>query len=134
MSYTSLLRHRVDIVREEAVLDGPGGDPTYDGLGQPITAARTIATVRCRIEPRPGAQDREVALLSQAGAVLADHVIFMVPRAVPAGIRTADHLVPNPDDGRRFEIHAIHDGGGAGRSMEVLARLTTSDDVPLPPP
>lgn len=123
MSFASLLRHEVLIRRRTAVLDA--GEPTYDELGQPITVLEAIATVRCRIEPKDA---KEIALLQQGGAVVSTHTIFMLP----TDLSEADQLVPQPADGRLFEVQRIDDGGGAGHHLEVDARLVTSDEPAEP--
>jgi head-tail adaptor len=119
MSFTSLLRHTVEVRRRVAVLDA--GLPTYDERGQPITALASKGTVRCRIEPLSA---REVALLSQAGPVVGDHRLFMV---AGTDVLESDQLV---DGDRLFEVHRIDDLGGAGRYLELQAQLVTSRDVP----
>lgn len=115
MSFASLLRHVVRIDRQVAVLDG--GLPTYDELGQPVTATVAQGEWRCRIEPKTA---REVALLSQAGAVVADHIIFGYPVALAEGDRLVelDHPGGTPTT-REFEVQTIDDAGGAGHHLEV---------------
>lgn len=122
MSFASLLRHRVAIRRRVAVLDA--GLPTYDEMNQPLAQLDTIATVPCRIQPLT---TKEVALLSQGGAVVGEHRIFML---AGTDVDEGDQLVPQPADGRAFEVHRIHDMGGEGRYLELAAQLVTSDDVP----
>lgn len=112
MSFRSLLRHQVRIVRQVAVLSG--GDPTYDELGQPITAPSTVSTWPCRIQPRTA---REVAQLSQAGAVVADHIIY----GEPTDLEEGDRLEETTTD-RVFQVESIADGGGSGHHYEVVAR------------
>lgn len=112
MSFASLLRHSAAIIRQVAVLDA--GDPTYDERGQPITEAATIEGAwRCRVEPKDA---REVARLSQAGPVVADHTIY----GLPTDLRTGDAL--RLSDGRFFEVQAVNDAGGQGHHLEVDAR------------
>lgn len=125
MSFVSLLRHRADVIRQVAVTDG-FGDPTYDERGQPITTSATIVPAwPCRIEPRSA---REVAQLSQAGPVVADHIVY----GQPTDLRTGDRLVATDD--RVFEVMVIDDAGGHGHHFEVQARRVGSDDVQLPEP
>jgi hypothetical protein len=129
MSFGSLLRHVVRIDRQVAVLD-VDDEPTYSELGQPITATEDQGEWRCRIQPRNA---REVDLLSQAGAVVADHLIH----GYPVELEEADRLVELDGEGgeptgRVFEVESIGDGGGAGHHLEVLARRTASEDVPAP--
>lgn len=117
--FTGLLRHEVTVRRRVAVL--ALGVPTYDERGQPITALSDVATVRCRIEPLTA---REVALLNQAGAVVADHRVFMV---LGTDVTEADQLAGPLGT---YEVRRIDDLGGAGRYLEVQAQLITSRDVP----
>ena len=123
MSFTGLLRHRVLIKRRVAVLDG-GGLPTYDELGQPVTQVETVQEERCRIEPLTA---REVSLLEQGGAVVADHRVYFV---AAAPVTTASQLVEQPG-GRVLEVHKIDDLGGAGRYLEVLAQAIESPELEL---
>lgn len=116
MSFDSLLRHEVVIWRRL-------GDPSdLDERGQPITTPTATDVWRCRITPL---SEREVALLSQSGAVVADHRVF----GRPVELSTSDFLVPDPDDGRRFEVMTIRDAAGHGHHIEVTARLVTSTEV-----
>jgi hypothetical protein len=131
VSFASLLRHVVRIDRQVAVLD-VGGEPTYTELGQPITATTAQGEWRCRIQPRVA---REVDIPSQAGVVVADHLLH----GYPADLEEADRLVelaaPGGDPtGRVFEVESVGDGGGAGHHLEVIARLVASEDVPTPEP
>lgn len=119
MSFTSLLRHRVAIARRT-----DAGAPTYDELGHPVTTLETMATVPCRIQPL---NTKEIALLSQAGAVVGDHRIYMV---AGTDVNEGDQLVAQPADGRTFEVTKIDDMGGEGRFLELAATLVTSRDVP----
>lgn len=122
MTFASLLRHRVSIIRQVAVLDG--GEPTYDDRGQPITAPATIlASWPVRIEPKTA---REIAQLSQAGPVVADHTIF----GYPVDLHTGDALLCT--DGRAFQVLSIDDAGGSGHHYEVQAQRVGSDEVAQP--
>lgn len=117
--FTGLLRHSVEVKRRMAVLDD--GLPTYTELGQPITELASLGTVRCRIEPLTS---RELALLSQAGAVIATHRVFM---AAGADVTEADQLLHGT---QVLEVQRIDDLGGAGRYLELQALSITSRDVP----
>ena len=117
--FTGLLRHTVEVKRRVEVLSG--GLPTYTELGQPITALQSMGQERCRIEPLTA---REVALLSQAGAVIGTHRVYMTARA---DVREADQLVHGT---QVLEVQRIDDLGGAGRYLELQALSITSPDVP----
>lgn len=117
--FTGLLRHTVDVRRRLPVLEL--GQPTYTELGQPITALESLGEVRCRIEPLTA---REVALLSQAGPVLATHRIYMV---AGVDVTEADQLVHGT---QVLEVVRIDDLGGSGRYLELQAQAVTSRDLP----
>lgn len=123
MSFGGLLRHTISIRRDVAVLDA--GVPTYDELGHPITSElEVVASWACRIQPKT---QRELALASQAGAVVADHTIF----GYATNVRSSDRLVAT--DGRVFEVVGEpEDAGGQGHHIELQARRVVSDDVPEP--
>lgn len=121
MSFTGLLRHRVAIIRQVAVESG--GEPTYTELGQPITADANVGEWPCLIQPK---SSREVALLSQQGAVVADHTLF----GIVADVREGDRL--ESTDGRSFEVQAVADAGGQDHHLEVDARRVASRDVEEP--
>lgn len=118
--FTGLLRHTVEVMRRVAVLDG-GGQPTYTELGQPVTQLESLGEVRCRVEPLTA---REVALLSQAGPVVATHRVFAV---AAAPIDEGAQLLHGTDV---LEVVRRDDLGGAGRYVELQAQLITSRDIP----
>lgn len=119
MSFGGLLRHVVTIERRT------GSEDDVDSYGHPLETVDQRGTWRCRIEPR---EAREVPIPSEAGAVIGTHTIF----GAPVDLRAGDRLVPVPDDGRVFEVLTIDDAGGAGRHLEVQARLVTSSALPEP--
>ena len=104
MSFDGLLIHRLAIERATS------GAP--DEYGQPSRTYATLATFRGRLEPKSA---REVAQLSQAGAVISDHTLFARPR----DLREADRIRFDPADGRLFEITGIRDMAGAGHHLTV---------------
>jgi hypothetical protein len=69
MSFDRLLIHALVVKR--AATDG-----TLDEYGQPVTAPVDVATVPGRIQ---AANVREMALASQAGVPVGDHVAFLRP-------------------------------------------------------
>lgn len=122
MSFGRLLRHSVTIRHRQAVEDG-AGDPTYDELGMPITTVVNRGTWRCRIQPLTA---EEVALLSQAGAVVSTHRVYGYPTVLEPG----DQLVQGA---LVYEVQGIPaDAGGSGHHYEVLAQLVTSEDPDRP--
>lgn len=124
MSFAGLLRHKLIIERPYQVFDA--GDPALDDYGQPVRQYETLAHVRGLVQPRSAREQaaREVALVSQAGAAISDHTIFLLP----TDLTTADRIRYDPDDGRSYEVMSIRDGGGQGHHLEVGARLITSSD------
>jgi len=121
MSFTGLLRHRVTIERQVATTD----PPTYTELGQPITAPQDVAEWPCLIQPMTA---REVSLISQQGAVVADHRLF----GPVADLREGDRLEEVGGAERAFEISAINDAGGQAHHLEVEALRVASRDLELP--
>lgn len=127
MGLGRFLVHRVSVVRRGTTLDD-ADDPVLDEYGQPVTTERTIASgVPVSIQPKSA---RELADFTQAGAGVSTHTIYLYPR----DLTTADVLVHDPDtcpartdlsDGR-YEITSVPDAAGAGRHLEVDARLVGS--------
>jgi len=89
------------------------GTATLDDYGQPVTVETTIATVPGLIQPR---RAREVALASQAGAVIGEHVGYC--RAL-AGLDTDCWLEL---DGERYDVLGIADAAGLGHHLELNLR------------
>ncbi len=104
MSFDGLLTHKLAVERAAS------GAP--DEYGQPSRTYATLATFRGRIEPK---SSREVAALSEAGAVVSDHTL----RTRPRDHREADRIRFEPADGRLFEIMGIRDMAGAGHHLTV---------------
>jgi hypothetical protein len=92
------------------------GTPTVDEYGQPVTSPITVATVAGLIQPRSA---REIALTSQAGAVVGDHIAYMAPLA---GLST-DCWIER--DGNRFDILSMPDAAGLGHHLEVALKAVT---------
>lgn len=125
MSISRFLTHRVSIIRRVAVL--VDDEPSLDEYGQPITAESTTTDVPASIQPRTA---RERAEISQGGAAVSDHRIYMLP----LDIGTADLIVHDPDDCPmwtdlplgRYEVMGVPDAAGAGHHVEIEARLVGS--------
>jgi len=125
VSFDSLLRHTVTIVRSF-------DDGTEDEYGQPETSQVVVATVRAAIQPRA---DREATLTTQAGVVVADHLIYLRP----TDVTTADYVVHDPttcdapDDlaYERYEIVGTPNAAGIGHHLELDARLISSPVLDL---
>lgn len=121
------LPHRVSIVRTVAVLDD-ADQPILDDYGQPTTATDTLATdVRAGIQPKNA---REVAALSQAGAAVSSHTIYLLP----IDVSTADVIVHDPGNcpmrtdlpSQTYEVDTVPDAAGAGHHLEINATLIGS--------
>lgn len=106
MSFDTRLRHTLVVKRATA-------DGTVDDYGQPVTTVTTAATVKGLVQPRSA---REVALASQAGAAVSQHVGYLRPLA---GLTTADWLEV---DGIRYDVLTIADAGGLGHHLELGLR------------
>lgn len=106
MSFDDLLRHTLVVKRNAA-----GG--TFDDYGQPVTTPTTVATVAGLIQPR---RAQEVALASQAGAVIGDHVAFMWPLS---GLDTGCWI---ESGGVRYDILSMPDAAGQGHHLELELR------------
>ena len=103
MGFDDRLRHSLTIRRNV-----PTG--AVDDYGQPVTAETTVATVAGLIQPRSA---REVALASQAGAVIGTHVGYMRPLV---GLTTHDWI---EHGGVRYDIVSVPDAAGLGHHLEL---------------
>lgn len=92
------------------------GTTTLDDYGQPVMAPTTVATVAGLIQPRKAT---EVALASQAGAVIGGHVGYLRPLA---GLTTADWIEYG---GVRYDILSMPDAAGLGHHLELDLRAVT---------
>ena len=104
MSFDALLIHKLAVERATS--------GALDEYGQPARTYATLATFRGRIEPKSA---REVAALSQGGAVVSDHTL----RTRPRDLRESDRIRFDPTDGRLFEITGIRDMAGARHHLTV---------------
>lgn len=129
MSIGALLTHRVQIVRQS----GDEGD--LDEYGQPIVATVTIALdVPASIQPKSA---REMALVSQAGAAVSDHTIFLFPQ----DLTTADSIVHDPDDcpmhvdlpQGTYQVVSVPAAAGLGHHLEVGAILIEGAGIAAAP-
>lgn len=127
MSLGALLTHRVQIVRQT--------EGALDDYGQPIVTPVTIALdVPAAIQPRSA---REMALVSQAGAAVSDHTIYLFPQ----DLTTADSIVHEPDDcpmrvdlpQGTYQVVAVPSGAGLGHHLEIAANLIEGAGVAAAP-
>lgn len=109
MSFSARLLHSLVIER------GTPGTENPDTGHAPYTYA-TLAAVKGLVQPK---RATEVAALHQAGAVVSDHTIFLLPTDITEGDRVRFAV----DDGRRYEIRGVRDAAGIGHHLEVDARL-----------
>lgn len=92
----------------------PVSPAAVDEWNQPTYASdTTTATVRGRINQLT---DREVALLSDAGAELGDYRAYMAP----GDVRDADRIVDAA--GGQYEVRAVVNPAGANHHLELLLR------------
>jgi hypothetical protein len=117
VSFDALLRHVLVVKRNvqttvpvHVPAEPTDGDPIFDDYGQPVMAESTVATVPGRIEPKSA---REVALLSQAGAVVSTHTGYVRPLA---GLDAGCWI---ESGGVRYDIVGMPDAAGAGHHVEL---------------
>lgn len=105
MSFDSRLLHTLVIERATS-----GAEDDY---GQPARTYATLATVAGLVQPK---KYQEVALLSQAGAVVSTHTIYMRP----TDLQEADRILYG---GARYEVTGVRDAAGIGHHLEIDCRL-----------
>ena len=122
MSFSSLLTHRLALM-------SPDSAGTDDEYGQPEHDAPIVTLLWGMVQPRSG---REALHSADAGAELTDHVIFLLPRQIPAGAWLADADESGVlAGGRRFNIDAVRSFGfGSAAHLEVDCRLVGSTEGP----
>lgn len=104
MSFAGRLVHRLAIVTP-AVIGDPEDKASLDERGNPVAAPDTVVLVRGLVQPRSAT---EVAALSQAGAEISDHVVFLLSRRIPDGSWIADADADGVlEGGRRFDITGV---------------------------
>jgi hypothetical protein len=103
MSFDDLLIHTLVIYRN-------ADSGAEDEWGNPITGPEIVATVDGRIRPISA---REVALVSQAGAVVSTHIADLYP---VTGLTTACWIEMG---GERYDIHGIRDAAGQGHHLAL---------------
>jgi hypothetical protein len=119
MSFDSLLTHTVHLERRAET-------GTSDDYNQPEIAPEIGEPFMAAIQPRTA---REMALISQAGAPVSDHTIFMRARLVASGDRIVHDAttcpVPAVSDlaSASFELSGVRNAAGIGHHLEVDARL-----------
>jgi hypothetical protein len=94
-----------------------------DEYGQPIPGEPTVTNVSGLIQPKSA---REIALISQAGAQVSDHTVFLL-RSAP--VENASYIRFATDDGDRYEVTGIRDFayGMVSDHLEVDCRRVHSE-------
>jgi hypothetical protein len=102
-----------------------------DEYGQPILIEALLATVPAAIQPKT---EEEQALLSQAGAEVSDHTVFMLPMDIVG----SDFIVHDENDcpltsdlpDMRLEIDGMRNAAGIGHHLELSVRnVADTQDV-----
>jgi head-tail adaptor len=131
MGFADHLDHRVVVNRPDERIDELGG-ALLDEYGQAIRSYRDVATIMAAIQPKSA---REIALLSQAGAVVTDYTAYLLP----GDISTHDRLFHDPTDCPMvndlplgwYELHTTLDAAGKGHHIQADATFVASDPFPL---
>lgn len=117
MPFTDRLIHSLAIVTPTHEVSGD-----LDEYGHPVAGDPDVDLVSGLVQPKSA---REIALTSQAGAQVSDHVVFL-PRSVT--VRNESYIRFQPDDGDRFEVVGIRDFNfGGGAHLEVDCRRIASE-------
>jgi head-tail adaptor len=88
--------------------------PVFDDYNQPEQTWATLATVPGLIQPK---SVKEMALVSQEGAVIANHTIYLEV----IDVTPADRVKLSPDDGRIFEVTGVRNLMGHHLELDCLA-------------
>ena len=114
MAFADRLVHSLAIIT-------PTDAGSLDDYGQPVAGDPITEYVAGLIQPKAA---REIALTTQAGGMIADHVVFLEP--IP--LTNAAFIRYEPDDGTRFEITGIRPFNfGQQPHLEVDTRRIASD-------
>lgn len=115
MSYAARLVHDLTLVNPRRDSGLALDDYGHAEVGQPEETA-----IRGLVQPKTV---REIALISQAGAEVGDHTVFLSPMDIPTGawIRDANGNRLDITGVRRFDF-------GRTPHLEVDARMVTSEE------
>ena len=121
--------HTVVIERAFGVDDDADLETDVDDYGQPVREYDTdFATVRALIQPKTNRETGEVALVTQGGAEIADHTIYMLRRDISTRDRLRDATTGGT--GYRYEIVGIRDYNfGALAHLAIDAKRVSSPDL-----
>jgi hypothetical protein len=103
----------------------PTTSGTLDDYGQPVAGEPTVELVSGLIQPSLRRRGEEILLSSQAGAELADHVVFLAIR----DLSNAAYIRFDPDDGDRYQVVGIrrYEFGTVSDHLEVDCHRITSE-------
>jgi SPP1 family predicted phage head-tail adaptor len=107
MTLAGLLRQ--SLVIQRAVASG------VNEFGEPVYTWSDLATVRGSVQPKSAS---EVAAVSQGGAEIVTHVIYLLPTDVTAKDRI--RLV-SAATGPYYQITGVRDAAGRGQHLELDA-------------
>jgi len=107
VSFAELLSHPLSLVT-----------PTFSTVGgETLQTGTANVSVDGLVQPRTA---EEIAALSQAGAEVSTHVVFLEPRDIASGTWITDA------DGRRYDITGVRSFDfGSSPHLEVDVRLIT---------
>lgn len=109
MSFAARLIHRLAIV-------SPTVEATFDEYNHSVPGDPVVVEVAGLVQPK---SVREMPLVDQGGAMVADHTIFLLPQPLSSGA----YIRFVPDDGDRYEIRGIRSFEfGRSPHLEVDAR------------
>jgi hypothetical protein len=122
MSLAGLLTHPLAIVTPTTPVPGSATD-----WNQPVPGTPETVVVDGLVQPKSA---REMALTTQGGAPVSDHVIFLLPRRVSQ----AAYIRDEPDTGRRFDVVGVRSFEyGTEPHLEVDCRLVGQPEGPTVP-
>lgn len=111
MSFVARLIHPLTL----AIPHGAGTDE----YGQPVAGEVEMVPLQGLVQPKDA---REIALVSEAGAEIADHTIFLLPRDIPTGAWFVDAA------GARLDVRGVRRFAfGRSPHLEIDARLVRSE-------
>lgn len=121
MPIESLFNRTLEIRRRD-----PSAPASVDDWNQPAyDADQTLATVPGTLQQL---SDREVALLTDAGAQIGDYRAFLAARYVapdgtsaPTDVQTADRII-DVASAAQYEVRSVIDAAGRGHHLELMLR------------
>jgi len=126
MSFAGRLVHRLAIIA--ATTGDPNDVDDLDDYGHVTELGETVTAVRGLVQPRTV---KEITAISQAGAAVGDHVIFLLPTNLPGNA----YLVDADEDGvplaagRRFDVVGVRSFEfGRSPHLEVDVRVVGSQE------